>query len=51
MSAETPEEVPADAPGSGENICRRCEGSGRADGVECPDCKGTGRIVTPIGGG
>jgi len=50
-SQGTPEEVPPGTPGSGENLCRRCEGKGRlADGAECPDCKGTGKINTPIGG-
>jgi len=50
-SQGTPEAVPPGTPGSGENLCRRCEGKGRlADGGECPDCKGTGKITTPIGG-
>lgn len=48
---ETPEAVPPGTVGSGENVCRRCEGSGKIEnGEECPDCGGTGIIVTPIGG-
>ena len=42
--------VPAGTPFSGENICRRCEGSGRLDGAPCPDCGGTGKVITPVGG-
>jgi DnaJ-class molecular chaperone len=46
-----PEEVPPGTTGSGENTCRTCEGTGRAEGKECPDCGGTGVVDTPIGGG
>jgi DnaJ-class molecular chaperone len=45
-----PEEVPPGTTGSGENICRLCEGTGRVDGEECAECGGTGKVVTPIGG-
>lgn len=45
-----PDAVPPGTKGSGENICRRCEGSGKLDGRACPDCGGTGKVVTPIGG-
>lgn len=54
MSKEqNPDEVPPDAPGAGENICRACNGSGsgRIDGKECPECGGSGKIPTGIGGG
>jgi DnaJ-class molecular chaperone len=37
-------------PGTGENVCRRCGGSGRIDGGECPECGGTGRVIEGIGG-
>jgi RecJ-like exonuclease len=47
----SPEEVAPGTPGSGENVCRRCEGKGKlADGGACPDCNGTGKVSTPIGG-
>jgi DnaJ-class molecular chaperone len=45
-----PEEVPPGTTGSGENTCRTCEGSGKVEGRDCPDCGGTGKVVTPIGG-
>lgn len=39
-------------PGTGEDICPTCNGSGRlADGRSCPSCGGTGRIIEGIGGG
>ena len=38
-------------PGTGENICPRCSGTGQADGSRCPQCDGTGKIVEGIGGG
>ena len=49
--SETPERVPPGTPGSGENVCRRCEGTGRVEGKPCPDCGGTGKVTTGIGGG
>lgn len=58
MSATTPpeEEHPGDAaapgtPGTGEDICPVCSGTGKKDGAPCPNCGGTGRIVEGIGGG
>lgn len=44
------DEAPPDAPGTGEDLCRDCAGTGWQDGVECPTCNGTGRIVEGIGG-
>ena len=39
-------------PGTGEDVCQRCAGSGRLSGdQECPDCEGTGVVVQGIGGG
>lgn len=46
-----PEEVPPGTPGAGEHFCRRCAGTGMIDGRTCPDCGGTGKVTTPIGGG
>ncbi|GHG09332.1 hypothetical protein GCM10017322_00320 [Paracoccus aerius] len=48
---ENPDAVPPGTTGAGENICRKCEGSGRAEGKECPECGGTGKVTTGIGGG
>jgi len=42
--------VPPDTPFSAENVCRRCAGSGRLDGAPCPECGGSGKVVTPVGG-
>ena len=38
-------------PGTGEDICPECNGSGKsARGEPCRNCSGTGRIVRAIGG-
>jgi len=37
-------------PGSGEDICPDCRGTGRRDNKACASCGGTGRIVEGIGG-
>ena len=36
--------------GTGEDVCTRCNGSGRIEGRECPECGGRGTIVRGIGG-
>lgn len=43
-------------PGTGENLCPRCHGTGRVtnpqrEEVPCPACEGTGQLVVGIGGG
>lgn len=38
-------------PGTGENICAECKGTGRIGVVACPNCGGTGKIIEGIGGG
>lgn len=46
------DEAAPGTPGTGEDICPACGGSGKkADGSECPTCEGTGKIVEGIGGG
>ncbi|RWO60524.1 hypothetical protein [Mesorhizobium sp.] len=45
------DEVPAGIPGAGVIICRRCAGTGMIDGRTCPECGGTGKVTTPVGGG
>ena len=38
--------------GTGEDICRCCGGSGKmADGSECKDCQGIGKVTAAVGGG
>jgi hypothetical protein len=44
------DEAPAGTPGAAENVCRRCHGTGHLGEVECPDCNGTGKVMTEIGG-
>jgi len=44
------DEAPADTPGTGENICRECGGSGRVNGTACPSCNGSGKVTVGIGG-
>jgi hypothetical protein len=50
MPDPNPDKVPLDEPGAGENVCRNCAGTGRIDGEDCPECGGTGKVPTPIGG-
>ena len=38
-------------PGTGENVCRDCKGSGQRDAAPCPTCGGTGKVVEGMGGG
>lgn len=45
------DEAPPGTPGTGENLCPACRGSGKLDGESCPKCKGTGKVTTGIGGG
>jgi hypothetical protein len=45
------DEAPPGTPGTGEDICPRCSGSGRVQDGKCPDCAGTGRVIEGIGGG
>lgn len=38
-------------PGTGENLCPDCGGSGRtADDARCETCAGTGRVIEGVGG-
>lgn len=44
------DEAPAGTPGTGENTCRQCGGTGRLKDQTCPACEGTGQVITGIGG-
>ncbi|MBC8119576.1 MAG: hypothetical protein H7X75_08390 [Burkholderiaceae bacterium] len=44
------DEAPAGTPGTGENVCRMCGGTGRVDGHPCTDCEGSGKVNDGIGG-
>ncbi len=37
-------------PGTGEDVCPRCGGSGTIEGGECVNCGGTGKVIEGIGG-
>ncbi len=37
-------------PGTGENVCRHCRGTGMMNGVPCAECGGTGKVIEEIGG-
>jgi DnaJ-class molecular chaperone len=46
------DEAQPGTPGAAEDICDGCSGSGKlADGSECPECGGSGRVMRGIGGG
>lgn len=54
-AAEGPKRKPGDEaapgiPGSGEDICPKCGGTGRLDDKPCPNCAGTGIVQEGIGG-
>jgi DnaJ-class molecular chaperone len=44
------DEAPPGTPGTGENLCRACGGSGSIDGAPCVTCDGTGKINEGVGG-
>lgn len=44
------DEAPAGTPGTGENVCRMCGGTGRVDGHTCTDCEGSGKVIDGVGG-
>ncbi|RZL60700.1 MAG: hypothetical protein EOP65_00305 [Sphingomonas sp.] len=45
------DQAPAGTPGTGENVCPRCNGSGRIGDDACPTCAGSGVVIEGIGGG
>ena len=45
------DDAPPGTPGTGENICPACKGSGKIGQKPCPECGGTGKVVEGIGGG
>ena len=53
-SAQAPmrpgDQAPEGTPGTGENVCPRCGGSGKLGASDCPDCQGTGKVTVGIGG-
>ena len=51
MAEKNPDAVPPGTQGAGENMCRKCQVTGKVDGETCPDCKGSGKVTEQIGGG
>jgi DnaJ-class molecular chaperone len=46
------DEAAPGTPGTGEDLCLECNGTGKLqDGKECPTCGGTGKVIRAIGGG
>jgi hypothetical protein len=45
------DDAPPGTPGTGEDVCRVCNGSGRMGGEPCRNCDGTGKVTEGIGGG
>ena len=37
-------------PGTGEGICRPCDGTGRMDAKQCDIFTGTGKVMKAVGG-
>jgi DnaJ-class molecular chaperone len=44
------DEAAPGTPGTGENLCRNCNGSGKLGAEACPECGGTGKVIEGIGG-
>jgi hypothetical protein len=44
------DEAAPGTPGTGEDVCPECHGSGRAGARPCPNCNGSGRVIKAIGG-
>lgn len=45
------DDAPPGTPGTGENVCPTCKGSGEVGQKPCPDCGGSGKVIEGIGGG
>ena len=44
------DEAAPGTPGTGENVCPACRGSGKVESKTCTNCGGTGKIVEGVGG-
>jgi DnaJ-class molecular chaperone len=45
------DEAAPGTPGTGENLCRNCNGTGEQEGKPCPVCDGTGKVTEGLAGG
>lgn len=50
MSISPGDEAVPGTPGTGEDVCPSCGGSGRRASGICPVCQGTGKVTAGIGG-
>lgn len=44
------DEAEPGTPGTGEDLCPVCSGTGRRAQHTCPNCNGSGRVIEGIGG-
>jgi RecJ-like exonuclease len=44
------DQAPPGTPGTGQDICPKCNGSGQLQQDDCEFCGGTGKIIRGIGG-
>lgn len=52
MSDTNPgDEAAPGTPGTGEDVCPHCHGTGKMESKPCEECGGTGKITRAIGGG
>lgn len=45
------DDAPTGTPGTGEDVCRHCNGAGKHGDITCPVCGGTGKVTEGVGGG
>lgn len=45
------DEATPGTPGTGENVCPACKGTGKLENAACQNCGGTGVVVTGLAGG
>lgn len=44
------DDAPPGTPGTGENLCPACGGSGKVENKSCTNCGGTGKVNEGLGG-
>jgi DnaJ-class molecular chaperone len=45
------DDAPPGTPGTGEDVCPKCSGSGRVGDAPCEHCGGTGIVIKGVAGG
>jgi hypothetical protein len=45
------DDAPPGTPGTGDDVCPTCQGSGRVDAKPCGTCGGSGIVNKGVGGG